>query len=147
VDSSRPYLNTHSPKSTDECESRASKYCQTFQKPIKVHRDINDNLLKEKKMKNLILLTTILLFSANSMAHSGRTDSNGGHNCSKKSQDKGLCTGYHYHNGNTSEPSSPEGKVQKVSSDSISINTPASQLLVSDQEAPSEITAASNIIF
>lgn len=32
------------------------------------------------------------------IAHSGRTDANGGHNCSQKSKDKGLCTGYHYHN-------------------------------------------------
>ena len=30
-------------------------------------------------------------------SHSGRTDSNGGHNCSAKSQQKGLCSGYHYH--------------------------------------------------
>ena len=29
--------------------------------------------------------------------HSGRTDSSGGHNCSQKSIDKGLCYGYHYH--------------------------------------------------
>lgn len=32
-------------------------------------------------------------------AHSGRTDSSGGHNCSAKSIAKGLCSGYHYHNG------------------------------------------------
>ena len=29
--------------------------------------------------------------------HSGRTDSNGGHKCSDKSKQKGLCSGYHYH--------------------------------------------------
>lgn len=29
--------------------------------------------------------------------HSGRTDANGGHNCSDKSKRKGLCSGYHYH--------------------------------------------------
>lgn len=29
--------------------------------------------------------------------HSGRLDKCGGHNCSQKSKDKGLCTGYHYH--------------------------------------------------
>lgn len=41
----------------------------------------------------------ICIFSDfNSFAHSGRTDSSGGHNCSAKSQSKGLCTGYHYHN-------------------------------------------------
>ena len=31
------------------------------------------------------------------IGHSGRLDSNGGHNCSEKSKRKGLCTGYHYH--------------------------------------------------
>jgi hypothetical protein len=29
--------------------------------------------------------------------HSGRTDAYGGHNCSQKSINKGLCSGYHYH--------------------------------------------------
>jgi hypothetical protein len=29
--------------------------------------------------------------------HSGGTDASGGHNCSQKSIDKGLCYGYHYH--------------------------------------------------
>ena len=29
--------------------------------------------------------------------HSGRTDKNGGHNCSEASKRKGLCSGYHYH--------------------------------------------------
>ena len=33
------------------------------------------------------------------LAHSGRTDQFGGHNCSAKSIQKGLCSGYHYHNG------------------------------------------------
>ena len=40
-----------------------------------------------------------ILVSANSYGHSGRTDKNGGHNCSAASIEKGLCTGYHYHNG------------------------------------------------
>jgi hypothetical protein len=48
-------------------------------------------------MKKLVVLFSILLISAPSFSHSGRTDSSGGHNCSQKSQDKGLCTGYHYH--------------------------------------------------
>lgn len=47
-------------------------------------------------MKRIILLAC--LFSCTSvMAHSGRTDSSGGHNCSSASQQKGLCSGYHYH--------------------------------------------------
>lgn len=38
------------------------------------------------------------MLGGQAIAHSGRTDANGGHNCSQKSKDKGLCTGYHYHN-------------------------------------------------
>ncbi|MFV8817126.1 YHYH domain-containing protein [Haliea sp. E17] len=30
-------------------------------------------------------------------SHGGGLDSRGGHNCSAKSKEKGLCTGYHYH--------------------------------------------------
>lgn len=46
------------------------------------------------------IIVGLVLSLAVSMAygHSGRTDSNGGHNCSAKSKKKGLCTGYHYHN-------------------------------------------------
>ncbi|UZM97336.1 copper amine oxidase N-terminal domain-containing protein [Lysinibacillus sp. MHQ-1] len=43
-------------------------------------------------------------------AHPGRLDSNGGHNCSDKSKAKGLCTGYHYHNGNSGSGSSSGGQ-------------------------------------
>lgn len=53
-------------------------------------------------MKKWSLLFTLLLcvsFHTDAEAHSGRTDGNGGHNCSEKSVAKGLCTGYHYHNG------------------------------------------------
>ncbi|WP_321392154.1 YHYH domain-containing protein [Emcibacter sp.] len=50
-------------------------------------------------MKNILTALTILIaLSAQAFAHSGRTDKNGGHNCSQKSKEKGLCTGYHYHN-------------------------------------------------
>ncbi|TLU61216.1 YHYH domain-containing protein [Thalassotalea litorea] len=42
-------------------------------------------------------LFTLLALTFNANAHSGRTDVNGGHNCSQKSKDKGLCSGYHYH--------------------------------------------------
>jgi len=53
-------------------------------------------------MKKVVVFFTILFtlaFGSLSYAHSGRTDSSGGHNCSDKSKAKGLCTGYHYHNG------------------------------------------------
>ena len=51
-------------------------------------------------MSNTVKIFAILTLAAvasYSDAHSGRTDSNGGHNCSQASKDKGLCTGYHYH--------------------------------------------------
>lgn len=50
-------------------------------------------------MKKALVLIIFLTTSASAIAHSGRTDSSGGHNCSSKSQSKGLCSGYHYHNG------------------------------------------------
>jgi hypothetical protein len=30
-------------------------------------------------------------------SHGGGLDGKGGHNCSAKSKQKGLCSGYHYH--------------------------------------------------
>jgi hypothetical protein len=52
-------------------------------------------------MKKIVMLVVALalLFGTTStaLAHSGRTDKKGGHNCSAKSKQKGLCTGYHYH--------------------------------------------------
>ncbi|WHZ02796.1 YHYH domain-containing protein [Neobacillus sp. YX16] len=59
----------------------------------------------EKKVF-LFTLLFLLLFGTFASAHSGRTDSSGGHNCSEKSKAKGLCTGYHYHNGGGSSTSS-----------------------------------------
>ena len=49
--------------------------------------------------KSLAILTFAFFVSVNCYGHSGRTDKNGGHNCSAASIQKGLCTGYHYHNG------------------------------------------------
>ena len=50
------------------------------------------------KLSKLLLALIFLSMSTLSFGYSGRTDSNGGHNCSQKSKEKGLCTGYHYHN-------------------------------------------------
>ncbi len=58
-------------------------------------------------MKKILFL--LFAVSIACYPHSGRTDSSGGHNCSAKSKSKGLCTGYHYHNGGS-------GKTTKVSS-------------------------------
>ncbi|WP_169091753.1 YHYH domain-containing protein [Paenibacillus sp. PL91] len=58
-----------------------------------------------RKVISLILtigLLAVFIMPSISTAHSGRTDSSGGHNCSEKSIAKGLCTGYHYHNGGSS---------------------------------------------
>jgi len=52
-----------------------------------------------KKWLVLIIILICCSVSINAYAHSGRTDSSGGHNCSAKSVAKGLCTGYHFHNG------------------------------------------------
>ena len=53
-----------------------------------------------------------------SLGHSGRTDVYGGHKCSQKSINKGLCSGYHYHNRLKLEKSTqvdltPKGKAKK----------------------------------
>ncbi|MEK5231912.1 copper amine oxidase N-terminal domain-containing protein [Lysinibacillus sp. FSL K6-0232] len=53
-----------------------------------------------KKLVLLMAMLTVFLTTASiAEAHPGRLDSNGGHNCSDKSKAKGLCSGYHYHNG------------------------------------------------
>ena len=59
----------------------------------------------EKKVF-LFTLLFVLLFGTFASAHSGGTDSSGGHNCSEKSKAKGLCTGYHNHNGGGGSTSS-----------------------------------------
>ena len=51
----------------------------------------------------IFAILTLVAVAGYSDAHSGRTDSNGGHNCSQKSKDKGLCSGYHYHNSSSKE--------------------------------------------
>ncbi|MNJ34361.1 hypothetical protein D3C77_290710 [compost metagenome] len=60
-----------------------------------------------KKIVVLVVCLTLLLSAQTAaLAHSGRTDANGGHNCSEKSKQKGLCSGYHYHNSGTTNSSS-----------------------------------------
>ena len=53
-------------------------------------------------MKKIIIICMALAVlvgtSSSAYAHSGRTDKKGGHKCSAKSIQKGLCTGYHYNN-------------------------------------------------
>ena len=54
-----------------------------------------------KTLATVALMLVVASLTSYSSAHSGGTDSSGGHNCSQKSINKGLCSGYHYHN-NTS---------------------------------------------
>lgn len=59
----------------------------------------------------ILMIFFLSLLAFYSSAHSGRTDANGGHNCSQASKKKGLCTGHHYHNSGTEKPShSTEGE-------------------------------------
>jgi hypothetical protein len=51
-----------------------------------------------KHIATASLMIIIAFLASYSSAHSGGTDSSGGHNCSQKSINKGLCSGYHYHN-------------------------------------------------
>lgn len=64
----------------------------------------------------ILLLLVISSMASNLLAHSGRTDSSGGHNCSPKSISKGLCSGYHYHNkAHIDQPPQADIKVSSVS--------------------------------
>lgn len=68
------------------------------------------------KKISIMVLALFMAFSPLAHAHSGRTDSNGGHNCSDKSKAKGLCSGYHYHNGGNSSGSGSSGSSSTTSS-------------------------------
>lgn len=49
-------------------------------------------------MKKITIAFAIALLSPTiAFSHSGGLDKNGGHECSDKSKEKGLCSGYHYH--------------------------------------------------
>ena len=61
-----------------------------------------------------LLLICFFAFSTMTYAHSGRTDSSGGHNCSQKSINKGLCTGYHYHNGGSPSSGSSSSSTEST---------------------------------
>lgn len=70
-----------------------------------------------------IVVFSLIVMSSNVLAHSGRTDASGGHNCSQKSKDKGLCTGYHYHNsGKGQATQSSNGSNAKNNSNKSSQN-------------------------
>lgn len=77
-----------------------------------------------KKVASIVVLLSLslLFITPIANAHSGRTDSSGGHNCSEKSIAKGLCTGYHSHNGGGGSstggsPSAPAPRTDKNCTD------------------------------
>ena len=78
-------------------------------------------MVGEKTMFRLIFSFLIfILFLPNDLsAHSGRTDSTGGHNCSAESKRKGLCTGYHYHYVNCPSVEVAEEETQSVKECSV----------------------------
>jgi hypothetical protein len=97
----------------------------------------------------LILLTFIvtLTLSQSVYAHSGRTDSSGGHNCSAKSIDKGLCSGYHYHNGGSSSGSgsssggstsktTPVAPIETIPSGHVKVVKPTYSIYVNGTSVP-----------
>lgn len=61
--------------------------------------------MKKYLILALNFVALFILSVSTADAHSGRTDASGGHNCSQKSINKGLCTGYHNHNGGSSSGS------------------------------------------
>ncbi|MFD2118035.1 stalk domain-containing protein [Paenibacillus yanchengensis] len=85
-----------------------------------------------------IIITCLLLISSTASAHSGRLDANGGHNCSEKSKQKGLCTGYHYHRGEKAQP-----KATKPSKKSNQSNKSKQQSSSSKSKKSSQQTATS----
>jgi hypothetical protein len=76
--------------------------------------------MKQAFLISFILLLLLILVPVVS-AHSGRTDSNGGHNCSAASISKGLCTGYHYHNGGSAPAVQPVAAPEVVTPVTTSI--------------------------
>ena len=70
----------------------------------------------------------LLAFTFAADCHSGRLDKNGGHNCSKKSKEKGLCSGYHYHRSGDMAHSKDAEKhkhlAEKSNKEKLSAETP-----------------------
>ncbi|MNJ31987.1 Protease inhibitor precursor [compost metagenome] len=91
-------------------------------------------------MKKIVVLviSLALLLSAQTaaLAHSGRTDANGGHNCSEKSKQKGLCSGYHYHNSGTNNSSSKSTTKSTKSSTSTNKSSSSKTSTSSKNTAP-----------
>ncbi|MGE7021218.1 copper amine oxidase N-terminal domain-containing protein [Solibacillus cecembensis] len=81
----------------------------------------------------IAMLSLLLSPSLIADAHSGRTDSKGGHNCSDKSIAKGLCTGYHYHNGGSGSSSSISSSTPKYTAPKQTyVSAPKPVLIMAD---------------
>ncbi|WP_343032855.1 stalk domain-containing protein [Cytobacillus depressus] len=79
------------------------------------------------KVKSIIIAViasfSLFISSQSALAHPGRLDAKGGHNCSEQSKAAGLCTGYHYHNGTETSPTPfPVAPAPKNSAVAVYIN-------------------------
>ncbi|MGI2296985.1 stalk domain-containing protein [Paenibacillus sp. GXUN7292] len=92
------------------------------------------------------IVVILLAFATTASAHSGRTDANGGHNCSEKSKAKGLCTGYHYHNSGKDSDSSKSSN-SKSSSSSSSSKSSNSKSTTSSKSSSASYTKSSVKLF
>ena len=86
----------------------------------------------EKIMKKIVSIIVFLSFSIPAFAHSGRLDSNCGHNCSEASIQKGLCYSYHYHYGNC--PSMPTDLNKESTSLFKNLNSTDCDLILESEE-------------
>lgn len=93
-----------------------------------------------KFLKIFTLLTVVMvIMSPVTSAHSGRTDSSGGHNCSAKSQSKGLCTGYHYHNSGSKSSSTSSSSKSSSSSTKKSTKSTTSSSVKKEEYVKSNV--------
>nr|WP_285855737.1 copper amine oxidase N-terminal domain-containing protein [Paenibacillus camelliae] len=88
-----------------------------------------------------------MIVNTSALAHSGRTDSNGGHNCSNKSIQKGLCTGYHYHNsGKSSSSTNSTSTKSKATSSSKNKSTSKSSKAKEIQTSSVKLSVDGSIV-
>lgn len=98
---------------------------------------------KDRVKKHFISFTSILcclvlLLPLSANAHSGRTDSSGGHNCSEKSKAKGLCTGYHYHNGGSDSTGGSSSTSSSNSNTTKSTSTVAPEPVIDEKQVQAD---------
>ena len=93
-------------------------------------------------MKYLTVTIISLLLASSAAAHSGRTDAYGGHNCSQKSKEKGLCTGYHYHSQQAKLSGTNVGTSESSDGSASSTGTDLKTFPIGNTKSKSKVTAA-----